>query len=73
MPAVKGYRELTESELELINSIKTVEQGVAELWHKVRALPSSDQRQLGITRTELEHAFMRFVRAVARPESPWEG
>ena len=72
MAAIKGYRKLSEEELDAINAIKEMEVlvacGVAELY----ALPGVNQRDLALARTHFEDGCIRAVRAVARPVSPWE-
>lgn len=69
MSDIKGYRELSETEVGVINSIKDAEILVGELW---KALPTAgvdvDMRWASIAKTHLEEGFMAFVRAVAKPE-----
>lgn len=71
---ITGYRELDESEVALMNRIKAKEAEAAELVSLVRttAPQGEPQRQVAIAVTAFEEAFMRLVRAVARPASPWE-
>jgi hypothetical protein len=71
---ITGYRELNAFEISLMNSIKAKEAEVAELVQLVRNTvePGEPQRQAAIAVTVFEEAFMRLVRAVARPASPWE-
>lgn len=71
---IKGYRELSESEVALMNRIKAKEAEMAELVQLVRntAPQSEPQRQAAIAASVFEEAFMRLVRAVAQPASPWE-
>lgn len=71
---ITDYRELDESEVALMNRIKAKEAEAAELVNLVRAAaPQGEpQRQVAIAVTAFEEAFMRLVRAVARPASPWE-
>lgn len=70
---ITGFRDLTEDEIELINVIKGHEAGLASLLHQVMGSIAKGEgmRQAAIARTEFEGAFMRLVRAVAQPESPW--
>ena len=71
---IAGYRELTDSEKTLMNHIKAKEAGIAELAALVRnTAPAGEaQRQIALAVTAFEDGFMRLVRAVARPVSPWE-
>ena len=81
-----GHRELSGRQLSLIGRIREAESVLADLYREVgsesslaRSAPGSAfdpsemdcMRQLSIARTELESGFMRLVRAVARPKSPW--
>lgn len=73
---ISGYRDLSEAEIALMNAIKAAEREVAMIHADiVSALPprSEATRQAALARTEFEAAFMRLARAVAQPNSPWEG
>ena len=67
-----GYRYLTETDLAMMNVIKLAESSIADLVAEVKDVPAVDQRNIAIARTAFEDAFMRLVRAVVRPESPFE-
>ena len=64
---IKGYRELSQVEIDLMNEIK--QQGVAlgELVAKLRATEGLDQRWLSIGATDLQTGLMALTRAVAQP------
>ena len=64
---IKGYRELTQEEIDLMNEIK--QQGVAlgNLVNKLRASDGLDQRWLSIGATDLQTGLMALTRAVAKP------
>ena len=66
---ISGYRDLSQAEIDAMNEIKAYEKTVGELWRKVGELPNVDHRDLALAKTYLEDGFMRFVRAVARPEA----
>ena len=81
---ITGYRDLTQAEIDVMNEIKAHEKATAELHRKVVALigpPSNEdrydseiserRRNAALARTEFETGFMRLVRSVARPISPW--
>jgi hypothetical protein len=73
---ITGYRDLSQAEIDLMNEIKAAEATVAALVLRVQhgqalAGISEGSRQAAIARTELEGGFMRLVRAVAQPASPW--
>lgn len=81
---ITGYRDLSQAEIDVMNEIKAHEKATAELHRKVAALigpPSNEdrydseiserRRNIAIARTDFETAFMRLVRSVARPLTPW--
>lgn len=79
---ISGYRDLSQAEVDLMNEIKAKEVEVAALFkavtdHAVQTCtPSAPDiidacRQRAVARQEFESAFMRLVRSVARPQSPW--
>lgn len=65
---IKGYRELTQEEIDLMNRIK--EQGAC-LESMCNDLLSSDAdaRWVSIAKTHLQQGIMAAVRSVAKPES----
>lgn len=69
---VKGYRDLSQSEIDAMNSIKLAEQDIGQLFQQVKALPGVDQRSLFIAKTQLQQAFSWFVRSVAPPLDVYE-
>ena len=79
---ITGYRDLTDAEISMMNEIKAGEVEIAGIHEatlecinelKNQGVDIGDAyRQLAIAKTEFEHAFMRLVRAVARPVSPWK-
>jgi hypothetical protein len=69
---IKGYRDLSQSEIDGMNSIKALEADTAELYKQIQDIPGVDQRSLAIARTELQTAFMWFVRAIAKPADPFQ-
>ena len=64
---VLGYRELTESEIGLMNMVKTEAEEIGKLVAILRATPELDQRWVSIGATDLQTGFMALVRAVAQP------
>lgn len=67
---IKGYRELSQEEIDLMNKIK--EQGVilGELVNELRnqSLSSLDQRWISIGATHLQEGLMALTRGVAKPD-----
>ena len=69
---ITGYRDLTQVEIDAMNAIKGCEADVAGIVGWIKSIKDVDQRNIAIARTSFEDAFMRLVRAVARPESPFD-
>ena len=69
---VKGYRDLSQKEIDAMNSIKLAEQDIGQLFQQIRAIDGVDQRTMAITKTKLQEAFSWFVRAVAQPLDVYE-
>lgn len=63
---ITGYRDLSQPEIDMMNSIKALEAQWNGLVDEMTSMPV-DQRQLAIAATDGESAFMRAVRAVAQP------
>lgn len=65
---IKGYRELSQEEIDLMNEIKTMGQMLGGLVSAVRSHESVDQRWASIGATDLQTGLMALTRAVAKPE-----
>jgi len=66
---IKGYRDLTQSEIDAMNAIKQKAEEVGELIHELFDNPDLDHRWVSIAKTDLQKGFMAAVRSVAQPES----
>lgn len=64
---IKGYRDLSEAEIALMNEAKELAAKVGELTDRIKATPGIDQRWLAIGVTDLQKGFMGVIRAVAQP------
>lgn len=64
---IKGYRELSELEIELMNRCKQMSEDVGELVYELRNLKEMDQRWVSIGATDLQTGFMALVRSIAKP------
>lgn len=64
---IKGYRELSESEIATMNRIKEHGCIISALVEEVRNLPNADQRWVSIAKTDLQTGFMALTRSVAQP------
>lgn len=65
--AIKGYRELTESEISVMNDIKAQGEQLGALVATLKQMPEIDQRWVSIGATDLQTGLMALVRAVAKP------
>lgn len=65
---IAGYRDLSQEEIDAMNGIKALEAKFNAMIDFVRSLAGADQRQIAIAATAGEEAFMRAVRAVAKPD-----
>lgn len=64
---IKGYRDLTEQEIALMNDAKGKAEDIGKLIDTLGGTPGIDQRWLAIAKTDLQKGFMALVRAIARP------
>lgn len=67
---IKGYRQLTNDEQSLINEAKTLEVNLAAFCERVLRT-DGDPRSVSMARSHFQDGFMRLVRSVAKPVSPW--
>ena len=66
---IKGYRELSQTEIDLMNKIKAKGSELGELVAELKDTKGLDQRAISIGETELQTGTMWLVRGVAQPES----
>lgn len=69
---ISGYRDLSQSEIDGMNSIKSLEIDVGELFKQVSEIQGVDQRSMALAKTNLQQGFMWFVRAIAKPTNTFE-
>ncbi|ORL69274.1 hypothetical protein B7H19_10080 [Pseudomonas putida] len=68
---ITGYRDLTQSEIDGINSIKALEADAAQLVKQLRDIPEVDQRAMALAVTNLQQACMWMTKGVARSTDPF--
>ncbi len=66
---IKGYRELSQDEIDRMNDIKQLGVVLGELVSALRADPRLDQRWISIGATDLQTGLMALTRGVAQPET----
>ena len=68
---ITGYRDLTQSEIDGMNSIKALEADAGELFKQVGQIEGVDSHLLALAKTNLQQGFMWFVRSIAKPADPF--
>ena len=64
---LKGYRELSQEEIDLMNEIKAKGIELGDLVTKLRSTEGLDQRWVSIGATDLQTGLMALTRGVAQP------
>jgi hypothetical protein len=64
---IKGYRELGQEEIDLMNEIKAKGAELGGLVEKLRQAEGLDQRWISIGATDFQTGLMALTRAVAQP------
>ena len=64
---IKGYRDLSEGEIALMNKCKALAEQCGELVESLRATPGLDQRWVSIGATSLQQGWMAVIRGIAQP------
>lgn len=65
---IKGYRDLSEQEINAMNRIKEKAAEIGELVNDLKADPELDQGWVLIGKTNLQQGFMALTRAVTKPD-----
>lgn len=64
---IKGYRDLSEAEVQAMNAVKAKAEEVGEIVAELEANPDLDQRWVAVAKTDLQKGFMAAVRSIAQP------
>lgn len=64
---IKGYRELSQNEIDLMNQIKQKGAELDQLVQSLRDTEGLDQRWISIGATDLQTGLMALTRGVAKP------
>ena len=67
---ITGYRDLSQSEIDGMNSIKALEKDTGDLFKQISDIEGVDPRLLALAKTNLQQGFMWFVRSIAKPADP---
>lgn len=65
---IKGYRELSQQEIDDMNEIKSLGVKLGDLIEKLETFETTDKRWLAIGKTELQQGLMALTRSIAKPE-----
>lgn len=64
---IKGYRDLSKQEIDLMNEGKALAEQVGLYIDKLQALDSTDKRWVATGKTDLQKGFMSAIRSIAQP------
>jgi hypothetical protein len=66
---IKGYRDLTQDDVDRMNAVKDLEIQVGDFWRTLTGSLSCDKRWAAIAKTHFEEGFSALVRSIAQPEN----
>ena len=66
---IKGYRDLSQEEIDAMNAVKAEGQRLQLLIEELRQNENVDIRWVGIAEEHLQQGIMAAVRSIAKPES----
>jgi len=66
---IKGYRDLTQEEIDMMNEAKELASKVGKLCDKLNKIDTLDQQWINIGKTDLQKGFMSLIRGIAQPNS----
>jgi hypothetical protein len=64
---IKGYRDLSQEEIDLMNEGKELAEQVGAFVAKLQCTDTLDQRWVAIGKTDLQKGFMAIIRGIAQP------
>lgn len=64
---IKGYRDLSQQEIDLMNEGKALAEQVGLYIDKLQTLDSTDKRWVATGKTDLQKGFMSAIRSIAQP------
>lgn len=64
---IKGYRDLSQEEIDLMNEAKELAERVKVLTDKLMISGETDKRWVSIGVTDLQKGFMCLIRGIAQP------
>ena len=64
---IKGYRDLSQEEIDMMNEAKELAGKVGDLVERMQNVKTNDQRWIATGKTDLQKGFMSIIRGVAQP------
>lgn len=64
---IKGYRDLSQEEIDLINECKAMSERCGKLIDVLRDTEGLDERWLELGITDLQTGWMKVIRSIAQP------
>lgn len=64
---ITGYRDLSQSEIDMMNEGKALAELCGKFIEKLESYPDFDKRCIALGKTNLQQGFMWSIRSVARP------
>ena len=64
---IKGYRDLSQEEIDLMNEVKAEGERLGQLVERVSQIEDVDLRWVSIAKTDLQKGVMSLVRSIAKP------
>ena len=65
---IKGYRELTQEEINLMNEVKVKGAEIGKLIDQLESIQETDKRWLEIGKTNIQQGLMATTRAITKPD-----
>ncbi|MGH0004869.1 DUF7681 family protein [Pseudovibrio ascidiaceicola] len=66
---IKGYRDLSQAEIDLMNEVKAKGEELGSLVARMEIMPKLDQRWVEQGKTNAQTGIMQLVRAIAQPST----
>lgn len=64
---IKGYRDLSQEEIDLMNEGKELAEQCRKFIEKLNSTESTDKRCVSLGKTNLQNGFMWSIRGIAKP------
>ena len=65
---IKGYRDLTQEEINLMNEVKVKGAEIGKLIDQLESIQETDKRWLEIGKTNIQQGLMAVTRAITKPD-----